>query len=82
MTCILVATDGSEGADRAVDYAARWAKNVGADLLIVNIIGSLPEKLLRNFTHAQHAWLDEFELRRAVHVYESLIDAALAGEFA
>jgi nucleotide-binding universal stress UspA family protein len=59
MTRILVATDGSEGADRAIDYAARWARNTGADLLIVNIIGSLPEKLLRSFTHAQHAWLDE-----------------------
>jgi nucleotide-binding universal stress UspA family protein len=59
MTHILVATDGSEGADHAVDYAARWAKNVGAELLIVNVIGSLPDKLLRSFTHAQHAWLDE-----------------------
>ena len=59
MTRILVATDGSEGANRAIDYAARWAKNTGADLLIVNVIGSLPEKLLRNFTHAQHAWIDE-----------------------
>jgi nucleotide-binding universal stress UspA family protein len=59
MKRILVATDGSEGANHAVDYAARWAKNAGADLLIVNVIGSLPEKLLRSFTHAQHAWLDE-----------------------
>lgn len=59
MKRILVATDGSEGADHAVDYAAHWAKNVGADLLIVNVIGGLPEKLLRSFTHAQHAWLDE-----------------------
>ena len=59
MTRILVATDGSEGANHAIDYAARWAKNTGADLLIVNVIGSVPEKLLRNFTHAQHAWIDE-----------------------
>jgi nucleotide-binding universal stress UspA family protein len=59
MTRILMATDGSEGANRAIDYAARWAKNTGADLLIVNVIGSLPEKLLRSFTHAQHAWIDE-----------------------
>jgi nucleotide-binding universal stress UspA family protein len=59
MKRILVATDGSEGADHAVDYAARWAETHGAELLIVNVIGSLPEKLLRNFTHAQHAWLDE-----------------------
>ena len=39
MSRILVATDGSEGANRAVDYAARRAKDDGADLLIVNIIG-------------------------------------------
>jgi nucleotide-binding universal stress UspA family protein len=59
MTRILVATDGSEGADHAVDYAARWAKNVGADLLIVNVVGGLPERVFRSFTHAQYAWLDE-----------------------
>ncbi len=59
MKRILVATDGSEGADHAVDYAARWAKNQGADLLIVNVIGGLPHRLLSSFTHAQHAWLDE-----------------------
>jgi nucleotide-binding universal stress UspA family protein len=57
----LVATDGSDGADRAIDYAARWAKHVSAELLIVNIIGGygLPNKLMRTFTQAQHAWLDE-----------------------
>jgi nucleotide-binding universal stress UspA family protein len=59
MKRILVATDGSEGAEHAVDYAARWAKDQDADLLIVNIIGGLPDRLLRSFTHAQHAWLDE-----------------------
>ena len=61
MKRILVATDGSDGADRAIDYAARWAKHVSAELLIVNIIGGygLPNKLMRTFTQAQHAWLDE-----------------------
>jgi nucleotide-binding universal stress UspA family protein len=59
MKRILVATDGSEGADHAVDYAAQWAKNQNADLLIVNVIGGVPDRLLRSFTHAQHAWLDE-----------------------
>jgi len=59
MKRILVATDGSEGADRAVDYAAQWARDQGAELLIVNVVHGLPEQLLRNFTHAQHAWLDE-----------------------
>jgi len=37
---ILVATDGSEAADRAVDYAASLAKREGADLLIANVIGA------------------------------------------
>jgi nucleotide-binding universal stress UspA family protein len=59
MQRILVATDGSEGADHAVDYAARWAAKVGAELLIVTVTGGLPDRLLRDFTHAQHAWLGE-----------------------
>ena len=42
MKQILVATDGSIGGDRAVDYAAQLAKDHGADLLIVNIIGAWP----------------------------------------
>lgn len=61
MTCILVASDGSEGADRAVDYAARRAKRYGAELLIVNVIDGhdLPEKVVRAFTRSQNAWLKE-----------------------
>jgi nucleotide-binding universal stress UspA family protein len=61
MACILVATDGSEGADRAIDYAAHRAKSDGVDLLIVNIIGGygLPDAVVRAFTHAEHAWLEE-----------------------
>jgi nucleotide-binding universal stress UspA family protein len=80
MTRILVATDGSEGANHAIDYAARWAKSTGADLLIVNVIGSLPEKLLRSFTHAQHAWLDElFESLSAETLTEARDRARSAG---
>ncbi len=61
MNRILVAADGSEGADRAIDYAAHRAKNDGAELLIVNVIGGygLPDKVFRAFTHDQHAWLKE-----------------------
>ena len=61
MNCILVATDGSEGADRAIDYAARRAKDDGAELLIVNVIGGygLPDKVFMAFTHDQHIWLKE-----------------------
>lgn len=60
MNRILVATDGSEGADRAVDYAARRAKAGGADLVIVNVAGAtLPEKVFQSFTHSQQAWFEE-----------------------
>lgn len=61
MKRILVATDGSGGADRAVAYAARTAKDYGAELLIVNVIGGygLPDKLFLAFTQAQQTWLKD-----------------------
>ncbi len=61
MKHILVATDGSDSAGRAVDYAARLAKTHGADLLIVNVIGGygLPDKVLLSFTQGQQVWLTE-----------------------
>ena len=61
MNRILVAADGSEGSDRAIDYAARRAKDDGAELLIVNVISGygLPEKVFMAFTVGQHAWLKE-----------------------
>ncbi len=56
-----VATDGSEGADRAIDYAAHRAKADGAELLIVNVIGGygLPDKALTAFTDDQNVLLKE-----------------------
>ncbi len=39
MRRIMVATDGSEGADRAVDLAAELAKAFGGELLIVTVGG-------------------------------------------
>jgi nucleotide-binding universal stress UspA family protein len=61
MKRILAATDGSPGADRAVDFAGRLAKDVGADLTLVNVIGGygLPGEAFRRLTRAEHAWLDE-----------------------
>jgi nucleotide-binding universal stress UspA family protein len=61
MKHILVATDGSASADRAVDYAAQLAKDAGASLMVANVIGGygLPGELFRQFTHAQQVWLDE-----------------------
>jgi len=61
MSLILVATDGSEGAGRAIDHAARRAAREDAELLIVNVMGvtGLPEALARAFTSGQQAWFDE-----------------------
>lgn len=61
MKRILVATDGSESADRAVDYAAHLTKNEGADLLIVNVVGGygLPDKAFLRFSQGEQVWLDE-----------------------
>lgn len=61
MKRILVAVDGSVGADRAVDYAAQMAQTYGAELLIVNVIGGygLPGSVFRRVTPQQHVWLEE-----------------------
>jgi len=60
MKHVLVATDGSDGAGRAIDTAVRLAKAFDANLLIVNIKGAgFPESVFKHFTHAQAAWLDE-----------------------
>ena len=57
---IIVATDGSDGGDRAVDYAAAAANTYDAELIIVNVIGhELPEEVFVRFTHAQQAWVEE-----------------------
>ncbi len=60
MKGILVATDGSESADRAVDYAAEHAKTLGVELVIANVIGGygLPESVLQRFG-GQDVWLKE-----------------------
>lgn len=47
MKHILVATDGSPGANRAVDTAARLTKAVGADLVILTIGGNIKSAELR-----------------------------------
>jgi len=61
MERILVATDGSEGSNRAVDFAAHLAKTNDASLLIINVMGGygLPVELMRQFTNADGAWLEE-----------------------
>jgi nucleotide-binding universal stress UspA family protein len=76
---ILVATDGSEGSDRAVDFAANLAKTYGATLLIINIRGGygLPVALLRQFSNADGAWLGELLTSMSAEVLKSARDRAL-----
>jgi nucleotide-binding universal stress UspA family protein len=47
MQRIMVATDGSDSADRAIDAAARMARICGAELIIVTIGGSVTGAELR-----------------------------------
>ncbi|WP_298362010.1 universal stress protein [uncultured Bradyrhizobium sp.] len=48
---IMVATDGSGGADRAVDFAAELAKAAGCALSIITIGGNLSGEELRQLAH-------------------------------
>ena len=50
---ILVATDGSAGADRAVEAAAALAKAVDGDLMIVTIGGNFPADEVNKLARAE-----------------------------
>lgn len=49
----MVATDGSEGADRAVDVAAELAKVSGGKLFIVTVAGNLSSEEMRELARAE-----------------------------
>ncbi len=53
MQKIMVATDGSDGADRAVDFAAQLALGLGVELLILTVAGELPAEDMRRFARAE-----------------------------
>lgn len=61
MRNIMVATDGSEGADRAVDVAAELAKAVGAKLFIVTVAGNLSGEETQELAHAERNIGDTLE---------------------
>lgn len=58
---VLIAVDGSAGANRALDHAVQEAKSRGADLLIVNVIGGsgILEDVFLYATEGQQVWLKE-----------------------
>jgi nucleotide-binding universal stress UspA family protein len=61
MRHIMVATDGSEGANRAVDVAAEFAKAFGGNLSIVTIGGNLSAEETRQLQHAGDNIADTLE---------------------
>jgi nucleotide-binding universal stress UspA family protein len=75
---ILVATDGSEGSNRAVDFAAQLAKIYDARLFIINVVGGygLPGGLLRQFSNADGAWLEEMLTSISAEILSSARDRA------
>lgn len=52
MTNIMVATDGSDGARRAIDVAAKLAKALACNLLIVTVADRLLEEEARRLPHS------------------------------
>jgi nucleotide-binding universal stress UspA family protein len=61
MRHIMVATDGSAGANRAIDAAAELAKAVAGDLLIVTIAGARIEEDAQQFARAEGNIRDALE---------------------
>lgn len=61
MNRVLVAIDGSQDAEHALDYAAKLAETRQADLVIVNVIGGygMPEDIFASFTRPNQEWLQE-----------------------
>jgi nucleotide-binding universal stress UspA family protein len=53
MRRIMVATDGSEGADRAVDVAAQIAKGTGGELSILHVGGTLSSEEMRQLARTE-----------------------------
>jgi nucleotide-binding universal stress UspA family protein len=80
MERILVATDGSEGADRAVDFAARLATAPQAHLLILSVAGlhALPDAVLAQFTRSQHAWMRDRLAEHSAKILQQARDRAAA----
>lgn len=78
MKQILVATDGSEGSNRAIDFAARMAKAYEATLFIANVMGGygLPIELLREFSNAGGTLLDEMLTARSAEILKKARDRA------
>ena len=56
---LLVATDGSLGADRAIDFAARLAAATQAQLLILTVQGPAPDEVVAEMKEIEHVGSSE-----------------------
>lgn len=80
MDRILVATDGSEGAARALDFAIRLAKPFDAMLHLINVIGGygLPTDVMRNLSGSQTSWFDDALAATSAEILHKAREAAAA----
>lgn len=62
MQKILVATDGSHGANRAVIAAAQLAKSMNAELVIMTVGGNIPASELKTLVRVESDIGEAFEL--------------------
>ena len=78
MNEILVATDGSEDAFRAIDYAVKLAKAMEARLIIATVSNAVSTVLFERFTPEQSAWLRERETTLATETLRAASERARA----
>lgn len=72
---LLVGTDCSKCANRAVEYAARWAKSAGAPLFVVHVIQWSPFSFNTPQENAERHKRREEELERAhVHIIDPIVE--------
>jgi nucleotide-binding universal stress UspA family protein len=76
MQRILVATDGSEGASRAVLAAANLAKAVGAELWIVNAIDGASGDQVQAYLRAEHISLGDYLSSASEQILATAAEAA------
>ncbi len=80
MTKIVVATDGSPSADRAVDLAARIAEKMPAELTILTVVQFVADSGVKEFARAEHATTgDILERDAAATVKRAEVRAAALG---
>ena len=76
MKRILVVTDGSEGATRAIGFAADLAGSLSCELLVLNVIGGydLPGGVMRKMLDDQSAWFDDLLATNSARILQRAQD--------